>query len=138
MPTYEAICDGCGNRFDFISTISAYNCPPECPYCESGLTRRIFTVAPSGFVKGKFEAFRSKIDGSLVRNSRELEEHNKRNDVVLLGEGYDSETIVKGNFNNKREEMKKEDRVKDIEESIHMLNQGYKPELKPDTPVEEL
>lgn len=33
-----------------------------------------------------FEAFRSTVDGSLIRNRKELEEHNKRNGVVLADE----------------------------------------------------
>ena len=33
-----------------------------------------------------FEAFRSTVDGSIIRNYKELEEHNKRNNVVLAAE----------------------------------------------------
>lgn len=37
-------------------------------------------------VKGKFDAYCSPVDGTVIRNAKDLEEHNKRNDVVLMDE----------------------------------------------------
>lgn len=37
-------------------------------------------------VRGNFDAFVSPVDGTLVRNQRELEDHNKRNNVVNSSE----------------------------------------------------
>ena len=37
-------------------------------------------------VRGKFDSFVSPVDGSLIRNHRDLENHNKRNDVVNAAE----------------------------------------------------
>lgn len=42
-------------------------------------------------VRGNFDAFTSPVDGSLIRNHRELMEHNRRNGVVQtheLDEGH--------------------------------------------------
>lgn len=38
------------------------------------------------FSSGAFEPFRSNVDGTLIRNGRELREHNRRNNVVLAEE----------------------------------------------------
>jgi hypothetical protein len=37
-------------------------------------------------VRGNFDAFVSPVDGSLIRNHKELENHNKRNNVVNSAE----------------------------------------------------
>ena len=37
-------------------------------------------------VRGNFDAFVSPVDGSLIRNHRELEDHNRRNNVVNSAE----------------------------------------------------
>ena len=40
-------------------------------------------------VRGNFDAFHSPVDGSLIRNHRDLEEHNRRNNVVSSSEFSD-------------------------------------------------
>jgi hypothetical protein len=37
-------------------------------------------------VKGNFDAFVSPVDGSLIKNHRDLEDHNRRNNVVNSAE----------------------------------------------------
>ena len=37
-------------------------------------------------IRGKFDTFKSPVDSSLIRNHREYEDHNKRNDVVNSAE----------------------------------------------------
>jgi len=52
--------------------------------------KQVFSGADSGtgiFPGAKpFESFVSPVDGSVVRNHRELQDHNKRNGVVLSNE----------------------------------------------------
>lgn len=38
------------------------------------------------FVRGDFDAFVSPVDGAVIRNHRQLEEHNRRNNVVSSSE----------------------------------------------------
>lgn len=137
MPRYDGICDDCGTKFDYLVTLEMCDWVPRCPICDSNATRKVFLSAPMGFVKGKFEPFKSKVDGSIITCQRDLEEHNKKNNVVLLGDGYDNETILAGNF-GKKEELTDRDRKQDIVEAVQALNAGYKPDIRPDTPVEEL
>jgi len=85
---------------------------------------KVILSAPRGFVKGNFEPFRSTVDGSVLRTQRDVAEHNKRNNVVCLGDGYDDATVRSGNY-GKKAEVKDVD--KDIKDSIRMLEQGYKP-----------
>lgn len=40
-------------------------------------------------IRGNFDAFRSIVDGTLIRNQRDLDEHNKRNGVVNAHEFSD-------------------------------------------------
>jgi putative FmdB family regulatory protein len=136
MPTYEAVCDECGNKFDYTARVSEYDLIPMCPMCDSGLCRRIFTVAPMGFVKGKFEPYRSQVDGSLIRTQRDLEAHNKRNNVVLLGEGYDEQTILDGKCAPPPPRVDRKEITKDIQEAMAQLEQGYKPVERAPLPFE--
>jgi hypothetical protein len=48
-----------------------------------------------------FEAFRSPVDGSIIRNHRELEEHNRRNNVVSVNE------FDEGHYRQREEERRK-------------------------------
>jgi DNA-binding NarL/FixJ family response regulator len=92
---------------------------------------KVILTAPKSFVKGNFEAFRSSVDGSVLRTQRDVQEHNKRNNVVCLGDGYDDATVRSGSFNKGASAtMTKQDRVEDIKEAIQKLEQGYKPTLE--------
>lgn len=83
-----------------------------------------------GFVKGNDSAFRSPVDGSIINSQRALREHNARNNVVNLHDGYDEATIVAGAFGNKGVANVKpdpKDIAKDIYEAYQRVDNGYKP-----------
>lgn len=126
MAKYDAQCKSCDTQFEFTARIEFYNDPPECPLC-AGPTRRIMLQAPAGFVTGKFDAFFSPVDGSIIHNARELAEHNKRNSVVNIQEGYSEEKVLKGDFGAPEKEKSSEDINKDVHEALHDVSQGYKP-----------
>lgn len=126
MPTYEAICLDCDLQYSYHSSIAACQVVQPCPVCH-GEGRKVILSAPLGFVKGKFEQFRSQVDGTLIRTEQDLREHNKRNGVVLLGEGY-SEEELKNLKPSKPQEVSKEEVIKDIMESMKEVESGYKPE----------
>lgn len=129
MAKYDAQCCKCDNQFEFQARIEFYNDPPECPLC-GGETRRIILAAPQGFVKGKFESFLSPVDGTVINNARELAEHNKRNSVVNIQEGYSEEKVLRGDFGAPEKENTAEDISKDVGEALRDLNNGYKPIVK--------
>lgn len=89
--------------------------------------------APGMVIRGKVEAFKSHVDGSIVTNKRELDAHNKRNDVIDVRE-WGNDQFCDLDAKRKREEFylgtskeAKQERVKTINESIQKLEQGYKP-----------
>ncbi len=127
MPTYSAQCSSCGDLKDYIQPISRHDVTPEC--CGAGM-RKVITQAPLSYMKGKFEAFRSTVDGSLITGDRSLREHNKRNNVVSLSDGYSDEKIRKGSFSRPKEpsaEQRAREVAQDLAESISMVANGYKP-----------
>lgn len=126
MAKYDAQCSKCDNQFEFTARIEFYNDPPECPLC-SGPTRRIILQAPQGFVTGKFDPFKSPVDGSVIHNTNELQEHNKRNSVVQIQEGYSEDKVLKGDFGQKKSTNNVKEVADDIQEAIHDVTHGYKP-----------
>jgi len=130
MATYDGECQQCG-------TIQEYHCAVSdrhdqgCAAC-GGQLKLIILQAPKGFVKGKFEAFKSVVDGSIVSSQRTMDEHNKRNGVVCLADGYDEEQILAGNLGKplpKTPEQIKKEIATDIVESIQQVQSGYKPQI---------
>lgn len=119
----------CGAPVTYHRRIADALDTPECPRC-GGQTKKAILSAPTSFVKGRFEAFKSPVDGSIIKNDRDMQEHNKRNNVVNAAEGYSEETINSGNFGRKEEKLDKKELVSDIKESIHMLENGYKPQIE--------
>lgn len=128
---YDAICMTCAHQYDYIRPIADRNDVPPCPECASTDVRKIIVNAPQGCITGKFEAFKSQVDGTIIRNSRELEEHNRRNKVVLLGEGYSNQDILEGRIGQQAPSAPdKKDIAKDIVESIRRCEAGYKPVIQ--------
>jgi putative FmdB family regulatory protein len=126
MPIYQAECIECGKIHEYTRSVAHYLDTPVCPCC-GGESRKVIHTAPMGYVAGKFEPFRSQVDGSIIRTQKDLENHNKRNGVVNLGDGYNEEEIK--NFQPpKQYEPTKEELAKEVAESIEMLNCGYKPQ----------
>lgn len=128
MPTYQAECPVCSARQEYVCRVDERDITPSCK-CGAKTERRIFS-APTGYVSGKFEAFVSTVDGTLIRNARELKEHNVRNNVVNLNEGYSEEKVKSGDFGTKPVVPDKTDIVKDIVESVKAVSAGYKPTIE--------
>ena len=108
----------------------------DCPECGNANKLTPFISAPKGFMRGKFEPFRSTVDGTIIDSHRSMQEHNKRNDVVCLADGYSNEQVISGNYNKPK--VQKEDKTElmnDIGESILKLNNGYKPEVQYDNAI---
>lgn len=124
---YEAQCTECDKYHLYHAKLENCDDVPVCPACGAE-SRKVFFTAPTSFVKGRFEAYKSQVDGTIIRSHKDLEEHNKRNGVVLLNDGYSEETISSGSMARKQEELKKEDLITDMQEAIHDLENGYKPE----------
>lgn len=128
MPVYEAYCPECHVVTDYRAAIADALVTPDCPAC-GGRTRKGIFTPPKGFVKGKFEAFRSVVDGSLIDSQRAMDEHNKRNNVVCIADGYDDATVKAGAFGRKESKLDKKELVADIQQAIHEVQNGYKPTI---------
>jgi hypothetical protein len=129
--TYSGHCSR-PHGWERVCTLTDYEKDPafHCPQCGEPLTR-VFT-APCIFTGG-FEAFVSPVDLTVIRSKRELAEHNKRNNVVSLHDGYDEKALQ--NFTNRKwgTEPDKEELKADMKEAVIKLEQGYKPVLAPET-----
>lgn len=103
----------------------------DCPQCGNTNKLTPFVTAPKGFMRGKFEPFRSTVDGTIIDGHRSMQEHNKRNGVVCVADGYSNDSVLKGNFNNNQpEKVNAKDLANDIGESIMKLKNGYRPEVQ--------
>ncbi len=128
MALYDARCGACDNQFEFRCPIDKRDDVPPCPLC-GALAARIMLAAPQGFVKGKFDAFVSPVDMSVISTQRDLQEHNKRNGVVNIQEGYCEEKVLKGDFGRVKEENNVKEVASDVQEAIHDVTHGYKPTI---------
>lgn len=126
MPIYHSECKECGIRYREVRPISEYNKYPRCEACH-GPTFGLILGAPMAYVANKFDAFKSYVDGSIIRNGKELEEHNKRNGVQNLHDGYDEAKILAGDLGAKRVEPTKEETLKDAIEAYNEVKNGYRP-----------
>lgn len=128
MPTYQAECKTCGHQMEYRSSVARCMETPACPSC-NGETKKVILSAPLGFVTGRFEAFVSPIDGSVIRNQRQLLAHNDRHQVVNIQDGYDEATVLAGSYcQPDKEGTGKEDVTGDILEAVNDLKAGYKPQ----------
>lgn len=105
----------------------------SCPRC--GRLLKQWITAPRLVGTKSFEPFKSTVDGSIIRSRRELEEHNRRNKVMNIHDGYsEKEFFNKINedlYADKNKELTK-DVLGDVKESIQKLNEGYKPTTAPE------
>lgn len=127
---YECVCDDCGQAIEYSRPVDRRNELPACPTCGSQHTRRVIMSAPHGFVTGKFEPYKSQVDGTVIRNKRDLEEHNRRNNVVLLGDGYSEEAIRAGQLGQKPVAPDKKEIAKEVFEAVKAVEAGYKPTVQ--------
>lgn len=85
-----------------------------------------------------FEAFKSPVDGSIISNSHELREHNKRNNVVQLHEGYDEkgvQNLTKIDYQKAKDAETAKDLRDDMQKAVTKLEQGYKPAPPPESEI---
>lgn len=115
-----------------VCSLAEYEADPSysCPSCGRGLERII--SAPRFLCNTKpFEPFKSTVDGSIITCERELREHNKRNNVVNIHEGYDEKglkDLTKKDFNKELDKERSKDLKQDMAIAVEKLHQGYKPQ----------
>lgn len=124
MARYDSECGVCGQRYEYHRTIQKRF---DTPVCCGKPTRKMIFSAPQGFVKGRFEPFKSVVDGSIITTQREMNEHNKRNNVVSLADGYDDATIKRGDY---AKPPPKDEAKQEVIEAYQMVKQGYKPKVE--------
>lgn len=106
----------------------------RCPEC--GRELKQWLTAPR-VISGaaQFNPFKSPVDGSIITSESALREHNKRNGVVNIHEGYSEKSVMdmtKKDFQAPLDAERRKDLQKDMEESITKLEHGYKPETAPE------
>lgn len=112
--------------------LAEYEADPSyaCPVCGGPLQQII--SAPRLLNNTKtFEAFKSPVDGSIIACDRDLREHNKRNNVVNLHDGYDEKGVsgfTKKNYQAELDKERAKDLASDMKEAVQKLDQGYKPQ----------
>lgn len=124
----------CGNAtISRFCRLAEYEADPSfsCPQCGRALKQII--TAPLFLNNTKpFEAFKSPVDGSIITCERSLREHNRRNNVVNIHEGYTEKDLM--DFKNRdfcksiNEQMSAEIRS-DAVAALQKVNQGYKPQV---------
>ncbi len=102
----------------------------DCPKCGNVNKLTPFLSMPSSFMRGSFEPFRSTVDGSIISSSRSMEEHNKRNGVVCMADGYSNESILSGLPQKQAVKMDKNELMHDIAEAAIHVRDGYRPEVQ--------
>lgn len=132
--TYGGCCSQ--ERHERVCRLAEYEADPSysCPECGRPLERVL--TAPRYLNSTKpFEAFKSPVDGSIIACERDLREHNKRNGVVNLHDGYDSKAVAnftKRDYQAELDKERRKDLKKDMELSLNKLHQGYKPQPAPE------
>lgn len=125
--------EGCCGRQETsrICRLADYEASPgfDCPECGKPL-KQIITAPRFLNNTAPFEAFKSPVDGSIITSQTALREHNARNGVVNLHDGYDGKAVDNFTKRNYQEELDKERRAdlrKDAIEAIRQVADGYKP-----------
>lgn len=136
---YPYKCDRCGSKIDRVCSLREYEANPVhlCFTCQEPMRRII--CAPTALVNTRvFEAFKSPVDGSIITNSAELREHNKRNNVVQLHEGYDEkgvQNLTKIDYQAAKDAETAKDLRDDMQKAVTKLEQGYKPAPPPESEI---
>lgn len=128
MPVYEALCKECELLYEYVAKIADCMKTPRCSSCGEK-THKVIFHAPMGFVKGKFEPFKSQVDGSIITTQRDLTAHNARNNVCNLHDIYDERTIFTGDIAPKQIVPDKKEIAQDMLAAIHEVSNGYKPNI---------
>jgi hypothetical protein len=95
------------------------------------MAKKVFSV-PMGYMKGRFDPFRSTVDGSVISTQRDMDEHNKRNGVVCMADGYSDETVRSGAFGRKASQhvTDKNELRDDLAHAAMLVRDGYKPNVE--------
>lgn len=121
----------CGKPRERICSLAAYEADPRyfCPDCGQQLTR-VITAPRCLNHTSQFEPFISPVDRTLITSRRELAEHNKRNNVVNLHDGYDEagvRNMTKTDHRAPMEAERRADLADDMRKAVQKLEQGYTP-----------
>ena len=122
MRTYEAYCYSCKRLEEYCRPVRDCMDTPNCPTCGQQM-RKIIATAPTGFVKGRFDAFQSPVDGKIIRDTHDLQRHNERNNVVNMADGYSTEALMRLTGEKRRTPVEKDDVI----EAFKAVNAGYTP-----------
>lgn len=131
MPIYEARCPACDSFSEYVRPVAQCMDTPMCG-CGTRMAKVVFSV-PMGYIKGRFDPFRSTVDGTIIANHRDMEEHNKRNGVVCMADGYSDETVRKGLCGRTAPSTSVTDKNElrnDLAEAALMVREGYKPRVE--------
>jgi len=130
MPVYEAQCPVCDAYCEYVRPVSQCMDTPTCE-CGERMAKKVFSV-PMGYIRGKFEPFKSTVDGTVIANHRDMMEHNKRNGVVCMADGYSDETVRKGAFGRKPAQhvTDKKELRDDLAHAAMLVRDGYKPTIE--------
>lgn len=127
---YPYKCPACGSNATRVCRLAEYEADPtfRCA-CGAQMVRRI--TAPRFLNNTKpFESFKSPVDGSIITCERELREHNKRNNVVNIHEGYTEAELndfTKRDWHKPLEDERRKDLREDIDTAVQKLHEGYVP-----------
>lgn len=130
---YGYRCDDCDVEWERVCSLAEYEETPEyyCPRCHGETRQRLYRVA--GILHAsEFQAFRSPVDGTVIQSRRDLAEHNKRNNVMNLHDGYDEKAVQTMTHKDYQAPLDKErgkDLKTDIEKAIAQCTDGYKPQV---------
>lgn len=125
---YEAECTECDNVFDYVRSVDQRHDVPDCPRCQ-GLAVKTIRTGPAT-ATSSFAPYRSPVDGTIIASKRDLEAHNKRNNVALLNDGYSEETIRAGDIKRKATTLDKNELAADLAQAKAMVESGYKPQVQ--------
>lgn len=125
---YEGCCGK--SSLERVCSYGVYCADPSfcCPQCGRSLAQVL--TCPQLINCKTFEPFKSPVDGSVIASQHDLAEHNKRNNVVNLHDGYDEaavQSFTKRDWNATPEKERTEDLKKDMEIAVQKLEDGYKP-----------
>lgn len=128
----------CCDKPRFVQIVRTENgAYPKCSACGARLVATKVRRAKHSR-SSHFEPFVSPVDGSVITTKRELNDHNQRNQVVNVHEGYDEATyfdMVNRDHFAPLEKERKKDLDKDIEQCVNMLSNGYVPTTAPESEI---
>lgn len=126
----------CGKVRERVCRLAEYEADPSwyCSDCGQQL-KRVITAPRALNNTREFVPFISPVDRTLITSQRALREHNKRNNVVNLHDGYDDKAVqnmTKVDYQKPLDAERRVDLASDMRQAVQKLEEGYKP-----TPAQE-